>query len=113
MKIISDIAPSDYEKKIPKLLWHIYRVTPLLSSVVEDGIGIYNTVGQQSETVFELSHFQDVNLAITVIKNWLDRGGLYLAHFNGDYSKFTIFKDERTELFIEKAKESNKSKEAA
>lgn len=113
MKIISDIAPSDYEKKIPKLLWHIYRITPLLSSICEDGIGIYNTVGQQSETVFELSHFQDVDLAITVIKKWLDRGGVSLAHFNKDYSKFIIFKDERTELFIKKAKESNKSKEAA
>ena len=84
----------DYEKGIPRSLWMLYKSLPW---------------GERFK--IEMDTFEDVDEAIKIIKDWMDKGAVSFSHFTSDYSKFIVFRDEDTDRFIRERKEENDKKQ--
>ncbi len=81
----------DYGKGIPKLIWKIY----------------YNMPNDLYPCVIEMNQFDDKDKAISVIKDFMDRGAIVFTHFNSNYSRLFILKNESTERYIHERKKSS------
>jgi hypothetical protein len=77
----------DYEKGIPKSIWDLYK-----------------GMSWDDRYKIEMDTFEDTEKAITIIKDWMDKGAVVFSHFTNDYSKFIIFRDEDTDEYIKAAK---------
>jgi hypothetical protein len=69
---------------------------------------IYKQLHYGERHVIEMDGFEDVEKAITVIKENMDKGGVIFSHFTNDYKKFIIFRTRDTDVWIKELSDKKK-----
>jgi hypothetical protein len=114
---IHRLQPEDYEKQIRVILYNIYKSLPFTGKGNLKS-SIYHRVEEKPDeeanlwgktAVIPLNLFQDEEKAITVIKDWLSRGAIAMAHFNKKYTHLIIYRDQSTEAHLKNLSQTKKA----
>lgn len=83
----------NYKKQLFNSVWNIYKKLMLDESFK-----------------IEVYSFEDKDLAIKIIKGYMDKGAYIFCHFTEDYEKLVIFKNRDTEKWLKEIKDKRDEK---